>query len=50
MPEKNDPENEIGALENEPKASLLEAAGFFAAALLLVALLWALFDVSPGLW
>lgn len=50
MPEKYDPENEIGTPENEPKMSVLEIVGLFVAVLLLIALLWALFDVSPGLW
>jgi hypothetical protein len=50
LPEKNDPENEIGTHENEPKTSRLEAVGLLAAVLLLIALLWMLIDVSPGLW
>lgn len=50
MPEKHDPENEIGTPEDEPKIGRLEAAGLLAAVLLLIGLLWALVDVSPGLW
>jgi hypothetical protein len=50
LPETNDPENEIGTPENELKMSRLEAVGLLAALLLLIALLWVLIDVSPGLW
>ncbi|MFN3625075.1 MAG: hypothetical protein ACK4TP_13560 [Hyphomicrobium sp.] len=50
MPENNDPENEIGTHADEPKLGRLEAVGLLAAVLLLMALLWVLIDVSPGLW
>jgi hypothetical protein len=50
LPENDDPENELGTPENESKISRLEVLGLLAAVLLLMALLWALFDVSPGLW
>lgn len=50
MPEENDPENEIGTPETEPRMNRLEAVGLLAAVLLLIALLWALIDMSPGLW
>lgn len=49
MQERNDPENEIGAADDEIKLGRLEIIGFFAAVLLLVALLWILIDPPSGL-
>lgn len=50
MPETNDPHNEFGTPEKQPKVGRLEAVSLLAAVLLSIALLWVLVDVSPGLW
>lgn len=49
MPDKNDPENEIGAPDDETKLDRLDIIGLGAAVLLLVALLWMLIDPPSGL-
>lgn len=49
LPEKHDPENEIGAPDDETKLDRLDIIGLGAAVLLLVALLWMLLDLPSGL-
>lgn len=49
MPERNNPENEIGAGDDESKLGRLEIVGLFAAVLLLAALVWILVYPPPGL-
>ena len=49
MPEKNNPENEIGTPDDDTKLDSLDIIGLGAAVLLLVALLWILIDPPSGL-